>query len=375
MRRCVLKAPINRFLVWAFVFAPASAAIAGPPPMPCCPTTTQLFSNSSGVAIPDNGSISRSFTVIGAGAYLWDVALTTFVTHPVSSQVTMQLTSPAGTVVTLTSNNGGARADIYNGVLWTDQAGSYVPPGAVTDAFLTSGVAPAALCPEEAMGAFRGENPNGVWQLTMLDNAGGSTGAFVASSLRLTTCPAPPVVVTAVESNNVLRPINDLSTVVSTVVVTGLGPTTTRVELRTFISHTFPADLVVTLISPKGTAVTITSRNGGSADNVFNGTIWRDDAGAANPPGPVTDQTFASHIVETPICPEEAMGAFSGEDPNGVWTLQVEDLGIDDIGALNSWSLTVGACGDPTCDADLNGDGVVNASDLALLLTRWGSCL
>lgn len=49
-------------------------------------------------------------------------------------------------------------------------------------------------------------------------------------------------------------------------------------------------------------------------------------------------------------------------DLNGDGTVDAQDLAL----LLGSW----GACGD--CPADLNGDGVVNAADLALLLGAWG---
>jgi hypothetical protein len=42
------------------------------------------------------------------------------------------------------------------------------------------------------------------------------------------------------------------------------------------------------------------------------------------------------------------------------------DLGL----LLAAW----GACTDPVCDADLNGDGTVSSLDLGELLSRWGSC-
>ncbi|MEE9266712.1 MAG: dockerin type I domain-containing protein, partial [Gammaproteobacteria bacterium] len=51
-------------------------------------------------------------------------------------------------------------------------------------------------------------------------------------------------------------------------------------------------------------------------------------------------------------------------DLDGDGAVDASDLAI----LLGSW----GAC--PGCPADLNGDGVVGAFDLALVLGNWGPC-
>ena len=139
----------------------------------------------------------------------------------------------------------------------------------------------------------------------------------------------------------------------STLTVSGAGAYLLDLDLTTVISHTFAADLDITLASPQGTIVTLSTDNGSGNDNVFAGTLWDDDA---NPDGQVpytsnnglaTDQVYVNNVVATPLVPEEAMGAFVGEDPNGVWTLTISDDLAGDGGTLDSWSLTVttGACG------------------------------
>ena len=45
------------------------------------------------------------------------------------------------------------------------------------------------------------------------------------------------------------------------------------------------------------------------------------------------------------MVPEGALGAFIGENPNGVWTLEVEDVAAADDGSLNGWSLDVTSTG------------------------------
>jgi uncharacterized repeat protein (TIGR01451 family) len=135
----------------------------------------------------------------------------------------------------------------------------------------------------------------------------------------------------------------------STINVTGMGPYLYDVNLQTFIMHTFPSDLDVT-ISHGGKTVTLTTDNGGGADNVFNGTVWDDDADpdgipTANPalanPNQVQLHPYSDGVVATPLAPEEGLAAFIGDDPNGVWTLAVVDDDGFSLGTLGGWSLTV----------------------------------
>jgi hypothetical protein len=57
--------------------------------------------------------------------------------------------------------------------------------------------------------------------------------------------------------------------------------------------------------------------------------------------GVITEHTFANLVTATPLVPEEAMGAFSGENPNGTWTLTVSDDAGGDGGSINGWSLEI----------------------------------
>ena len=101
----------------------------------------------------------------------------------------------------------------------------------------------------------------------------------------------------------------------------------------------------MTLTSPAGTVVTLTSDNGGGSDNVFAGTVWDDDAdpGGQVPyvtnDGLATDHAYVNNTLASPLVPEEAMAAFIGENPNGTWTLTVSDDDAVDGGSIDSWSL------------------------------------
>jgi subtilisin-like proprotein convertase family protein len=170
--------------------------------------------------------------------------------------------------------------------------------------------------------------------------------------------PAPPncaATTTNFTNSTVLAIPTGPGVVTSTIVVAGVDPYLWDLDVTTFIEHTFPSDLDITLMSPAGTIVTLTTDNGGGSDNVFNGTVWDDDAdpdGQApyvSNNGLATDQTYVNLVLASPLVPEEAMGAFIGEDPNGTWTLTISDDLGGDGGQMTSWSLalTTAECAQP----------------------------
>jgi LPXTG-site transpeptidase (sortase) family protein len=292
------------------------------------------------VAIVNAGTFTSTITVSGVNTYLLDLDMTTDIRHTANLDLDITLTSPAGTVVTITTDNGGFNDDVFDGTLWDDDGG--VP---VTDAIYADGVTATPLVPEEAMGAFIGENPNGDWTLTIVDDAAGDSGSLDQWDLYVTTITSSP---TTTASNFTVSPgliIDGSSTVTSTINVSGLDTYLLDLDLTTFIPHTYGNDLDFTLTSPSGTIVTISTDNGGAyLANVFNGTLWDDDGGV-----PVTDAVYADGVVETPLVPEEAMGAFIGENPNGTWTLTIDDDHAPaDDGTLDRWDLDIDT---GTCDS------------------------
>ena len=166
------------------------------------------------------------------------------------------------------------------------------------------------------------------------------------------SCAAATCTGTALNFTNttpLLIPDNAPTASTSTITVAGAGAYLLDLNLTTFITHSFPGDLEFTLKSPAGTIATISSRNGGTNDNVFNGTIWDDQADPANQvPFPadtfaasnlVADRLYANLVTATPLVPEEALGAFIGENPNGDWVLTIRDAVAQDTGTLSSWPL------------------------------------
>lgn len=115
-----------------------------------------------------------------------------------------------------------------------------------------------------------------------------ATGTLVAAGLPLAIPDANPTGITA------------------SLDVTG-GGTLQQAQVSLQISHTYRGDLVVLLVSPSGTRLTLSNRSGGNADDlVLNGV---------------------------------GLGALEGEPASGRWQLVVRDLAGQDVGRLERWSL------------------------------------
>ncbi len=140
------------------------------------------------------------------------------------------------------------------------------------------------------------------------------------------------VVMRTFASSDVPRTIPDLSTVASVLTVTNGPAALTKVTAFVTLTHTWDADLVLTLVAPSGRAVTLVSGRGGGGDD-FTGTIFDDGAttsiGGGVPPFPGSYR------------PENPLSALAGENANGVWTLRIQDAASGDTGTLLSWGITV----------------------------------
>ncbi len=340
---------------------PAGSAPGNPVPHPlvapaACsgmsPTTTN-FPGTGGPITPPAGyqGVTFTTTVSGAGTYLWDVNLTTFLTHTSSADLDITLQSPAGTIVTITTDNGGANDDVFNGTVWDDNVN--VP---CVDYVYTNLVTAPQLNPEGPMTAFRGQDPNGVWSLRIYDDTTTNLGSLASWSLDISTLASAPLETTSTFSSTPALAIPDVSTVSDTQTLSGLQTYLDKVVLYVEILHTYASDLDITLTSPGGTVVVVTTDNGAGNDNVFNGTTF--DPAATDP---VTDHVFANLVVATPLSPEGSFDNFLGQDPNGTWTLTVtDDLG-GDVGTLVRWDLSVTTTTPPSPAGPFNTPGAGGA--------------
>jgi len=333
-RRSVDPAAWRRSGVHTTSSSGASASLGAPPPS--CVGSPAPSTHVGGIG-PVNDVTSQVFTcvVAGAGPVLWDIAAYLDLEHTYAADLDIVLTSPLGTSVTLTTDNGGSADNVFAGTLFTDAVNN----ARVTDATFVNGQVLAALSPEGRLTAFRGQNPNGTWTLTVTDDASGDFGLLREFRLELGAVAAPPATSTLVVSKLSNDPLFDNGTRLDNQTVAGAGPILVGLSVRVDISHTFPADIDLRLRSPAGTVVTLSTDNGGPFDDVFLGSTFN-VTGAT----PISDYAYANLVVATPIGPEGPFLPLYGEDPNGVWQIQVTDDSFGDLGVLHRWDLTITTC-------------------------------
>ncbi len=153
-------------------------------------------------------------------------------------------------------------------------------------------------------------------------------GGAADDTVTVDSLPAIPSI--NVSAKDGVRDIPDVSSVTSSLTAVGLAGRILDLDVNLDITHTFDGDLDAALISPSGKRVQLFSRVGGSGDN-FLGTTFDDEA--------ATSVNAAAAPFTGRFRPAQPLSAFDGDDPNGVWQLQVTDHAGGDVGTLNSWSL------------------------------------
>jgi subtilisin-like proprotein convertase family protein len=159
--------------------------------------------------------------------------------------------------------------------------------------------------------------------------------------------------------------IPDNTTVESSLTVSGLTTPITNLTVSLYLTHTFDADLTISLIGPDGTTAKLSVENGGSANNY----------GSAC--SPTTSRTTfddsATNLVvhaSAPFVgsfrPEDQLSRFNGKSgafANGSWKLRITDSFAGDTGTLNCWSLNINHGAIPDVVNDFDGNGL---SDLTV---------
>lgn len=160
------------------VLPPLTFTSGGPTPIP--------NNNGSGVRVP--------LEVTGVPGVIYRAAVTIDVAHQDSGDVVARLESPGGASIDLTANNGGGTQGTLAGTTFDDLAPLLMGcAGAGCVTFMNNTVVQSAA-PEGALSSLVGAEPNGAWQLLIIDNQPGKIGALQSWSLTLTPllCPATP---------------------------------------------------------------------------------------------------------------------------------------------------------------------------------------
>lgn len=132
-------------------------------------------------------------------------------------------------------------------------------------------------------------------------------------------------------TNSTSLAISDLTTVVSTINVSGVTSFVNDVNIRLNITHTFDSDLTVYLISPTGARILLFDRVGSDGANFIN-TVFDDEAAISIDAGAAP---FSGSYR-----PAEPLSQLDGRPANGTWQLEITDNVNGDVGSLNSWDIT-----------------------------------
>lgn len=240
-------------------------------------------SSAPGIAIPDNSptGITDKISVTEQGT-LASIKVELDISHSYIGDLVVSLTSPQGTIVSLHNRNGGGAANIKKTF---------------------------DLQNLPALSSFAGKAIKGDWTLKVIDGAPVDSGTLNNWKLHLVLSTEQSVFLE--DSPGIVIPDNNPAGIERNL-QTNAASTIKEVEVGLDITHTYISDLIVNLVSAKGTIITLHSKEGGDADNL------------------IKTYTFNNSV---------ALKALKGEALSGTWKLRVSDTVGQDIGKLNKWSL------------------------------------
>ena len=144
------------------------------------------------------------------------------------------------------------------------------------------------------------------------------------------------------------------------------------------LDHSWPGDLVVTLISPGGQEVILAKNPGpqplGSSGRNLCGTQFVQGGGSSIQSIVPSDAPYTASYS-----PYESFNKLLGKNGTGTWVLRVRDTQKVDTGSVRAFRLTLRtqtgtSCappGPPACVVDYNADTVVNPDDLGDYITDY----
>ena len=165
----------------------------------------------------------------------------------------------------------------------------------------------------QALTTLHGNSTKGDWKLRVQDLARLDVGTLNRWALEFTTVAQPPGPIVLEEAPGTHIPDNDPAGI-QQILSTNASGKVGSVEVSVDITHTWIADLQISLRSPAGSEVILHDQTGGSADDVV--------------------KTYTE--ATTP-----ALDSLVGQPIAGDWQLGVSDEVGQDVGKLNTWRLVI----------------------------------
>lgn len=260
---------------------------------------TKLFEDSVGAQtiqgqsapgrnIPDNTAVGVTDTItIAQDAVIASVKVTLDITHTYRGDLRVTLLAPWGEEIRLHERNQGGSADH------------------IKQTFSESDL--------QALATLHGHSTKGDWRLSVQDLAPADVGTLNRWALEFTTGGQPQGQVVLAEALGTHIPDNNPAGIQRNLSTNATG-NVGSVEVSVDITHTYIADLRISLRSPGGTEVILHDNTGGSADNVV--------------------KTYTTATTA-------ALGNLAGQPIAGTWRLSVSDTAGQDVGKLNTWRVVI----------------------------------
>lgn len=286
-------------------------------------------------------------------------------THPSPDDLELLLVSSLGThSVTLMGYAGSSTPVTDLDITFDDDAATFLPDGALAPwsaVYRPATYGPMSFPPPAPSPGYyddfsflNGYDPNGLWQLYVVDHTPGGTGVIaegwclnITATAAADSCQMGTITIPAGAPGTTVGPAAPYPRAMN---VTGNSGVIQRAKVKLLgLTHTFPDDLDIVVQAPSGRSMWLTSDAGG-ADDVTNldvsfesGNFPQAPDSALLGPGPYypTDYENGDALAfpaPTPAPPE----GFSlyNELPNGTWKLWVADDTGGDVGSIAGWCLS-----------------------------------
>jgi subtilisin-like proprotein convertase family protein len=253
--------------------------LGGPP----ASSNTITKSSTPSKAIPDNNitGVTDVINVNEVGT-VFAVKVDLDITHTYIGDLVIKLVSPRGTPAFLHERNGGSTKNILK---------TYDLQNAPT------------------LTRFNGESTSGNWTLEVIDAANVDAGVLNKWTIFINTGGSQEIKLE--ESPGVTIPDNNPAGIERSLNVADNG-TVKEMEVGIDITHTYISDLIINLVSPGGSVISLHNKTGVDADNII--------------------KTY--NFINT-----QGLQVLKTKQISGVWKLKISDVAGQDIGKLNKWSL------------------------------------
>ncbi len=354
-------------------------------------TNPTTFSNPSPITINDNSAASpypSPITVSNLTGVVSHVSIqVNNLSHTLPSQVNLLLVAPTTSSRALIFSHCGGATSVSNiTVTLDDAAPSPLPQNSplVSGLYQPAKYPPSVSFPTPAptpgasnfLATFKGINPNGTWNLYVVDDQTGDTGSIAGGwSLTVTTATLftnSPATIIINDSNS---PPTLATPYPSTITVSNLVGTVNKVTVRLLdVTHDFPNDIDMLLVGPQGQNVVLWGEVGGP-NFVTNINVTLDDNASQSilDDTAVTSGTYLPSTISTnlvwPSLPTNLvvtqtftpqLSTFNGTAPNGPWTLYVVDDSPGGAGEIvGGWVLSITATPKPALSLQVSGSNAI----------------